>query len=300
MSENRFTEVRNEATRGIDIATTDEILTMLNREDQQVAPAVEAELHDIGRAVDDIVNALNEGGRLIYLGAGTSGRLGVLDAAELSTAFGFEPGRIQAFLAGGAEAFFQAVDPAQDDKAMGVEELKTIQFNQKDVLVGISASGSTPYVTGALEYAKRMGGKTIALTSTKEAESGQIADIMITTLVGPEAIAGATRLKSATAHKMVLNMISTAVMIRLGRVYENLMVDVAAKNAKLIRRRNNTVAEACNISLQEAEDLLIRCQGDARLAILLGKSDLSQEEARQLLDRCQGNLRQCFLELEKK
>lgn len=282
--QNNITEERNPKTKDIDKVSTLEMMTLLNEEDKLVAEAVALELRDIARSVDLISDTLRKGGRLVYMGAGTSGRIGILDASEVASAYGLEEGRILAFIAGGLPALTQSVGGAQDDKAMGVEELKAISYTCNDVIIGISSSGATPYVTGALEYAKRLGGPTIALTSTRESECSQIADIIISTVVGPEAITGSTRLKSATAHKMVLNMISTGVMIKLGKVYENLMIEVQPANYKLIRRRNKVVCEACHVDPAKAEELLVAASGNTRLAIIMGLTDLSLDQARILLE----------------
>lgn len=281
--EKNITEERNPKTIRIDRVSTTEMLVLLNEEDRQVPKAVEEEIPQIARAVDQIAEAMKQGGRLIYLGAGTSGRLGILDASEVASAFGLEEGRILAFVAGGEQALKRSLGGAQDDRNLGVEELKGIGLTAQDIVVGISSSGSTPYVTGALEFAKRQGCLTIALTCTHESECSQIADIIISPVVGPEAIAGATRLKSATAHKMVLNMISTGVMIRLGKVYENLMVDLSPSNSKLMRRRTQVVCMAVGCSEEEAQDLLAKTGGNARAAILMGLAGVDTEEAMHLL-----------------
>lgn len=278
------TEERNPKTKDIDKVSTVEMMTLLNDEDKLVAAAVTLEIPDIARAVDVISDALKKNGRLIYIGAGTSGRIGVLDASEVASAYDLEEGKIMAFIAGGNDALTKSMGGAQDDKAMGIEELKAINFSAHDVIIGISSSGSTPYVAGALEYAKRLGGPTIALTSTQESECSQIADIFISTMVGPEAIAGSTRLKSATAHKMVLNMISTGVMIKLGKVYENLMIEVKPANFKLIQRRNKVVSEACQVDMTRAEELLGQANGNTRLAIIMGLTALNIDQAKVLLD----------------
>ena len=285
------TEQRNPATITIDQVSTLEMMQMLNDQDQLVAHAVEMEIPQIARAVDLIADAMKQGGRLVYLGAGTSGRIGVLDASEVSSAFGLEEDRILAFLAGGPEALTHSVGGAQDDKALGVEELKNIGFGSQDVLLGISSSGSTPYVIGALEWAKRLGAMTIGLTCAYESECCQIADLIIAPAVGPEAIAGSTRLKSATAHKMVLNMISTGIMIKLGKVFENLMIDIRPSNSKLLRRRNRVVSLALGVDDARAEELLSLAQGNTRVAILMGRANLSQAQSLRLLELHDQDLR---------
>ncbi|KAF5044744.1 N-acetylmuramic acid 6-phosphate etherase [anaerobic digester metagenome] len=294
MDEHIVTEQRNPKTIHIDQVSTVDMLHMLNEEDKLVAGAVEAEIPQIARAVELIADAMKLGGRLIYLGAGTSGRIGVLDASEVSSAFGLEEGKIYAFIAGGTEALTKSVSGAQDDKAMGVEELKNINVNDQDVVVGITSSGSTPYVTGSLEYAKRQGASTIALTCMHSSECAQIADLIISPAVGPEAIAGSTRLKSATANKMILNMISTGVMIKLGKVFENLMIDLRPANSKLLRRRNQVVALALEVDDQRAEELLTLSGGNPRAAILMGLSNLSLSQALRLLEEHENDLRACM------
>lgn len=292
-----ITEQRNPNTRDIDQVSTIEMMKLLNDEDKLVPVAVERELANIATAVDIISQALKNGGRLVYIGAGTSGRIGVLDASEVSSSYGMDEGRIIAFVAGGESALIRSLGGAQDDKCMGVEELKSIGFSEKDVIIGISSSGATPYVTGALEYAKRLGSPTISLTCTLESESSQIADLIISTVVGPEAITGSTRLKSASAHKMVLNMISTGVMIKLGKVFENLMVELTPTNSKLIRRRNMIVCETCGVDSERAEALLAEAGGDTKLAIILGLTDFSVEEARHLLEAHDNAIRDALNDL---
>ncbi len=289
-----ITEQRNPNTRTIDTVSTLDMMKLLNAEDKLVPLAVEAELTAIARAVEIISDAMRSNGRLIYIGAGTSGRIGVLDASEVSSSYGLEEGRIIAFVAGGQDALTKSLSGAQDDKAMGIEELKAIGFSEKDVILGISSSGSTPYVTGALDYARRLGSSTISLTSTRESESSQIADVTISTVVGPEAIAGSTRMKSASAHKMVLNMISTGVMVKLGKVFENLMIEVAPTNYKLTLRRTRIVCEACSTDEVSAQDLINSADGDIKLAIILGLTDYSIEEARRILEHHMGDLRKAL------
>lgn len=294
--ENQYmiTEQRNPKTIHIDRVSTMEMLKLFNEEDKLVASAVEAEIPQIAKAVDLIYDFMKAGGRLVYIGAGSSGRIGVIDASEVGNAYGLEPGRIVAFLAGGEQALTQSVSSAQDDKIMGVEELKGIAFTANDVLLGISSSGTTPYVTGAMDYAKRLGSPTIALTCTAESEASQIADITIAAVVGPEAITGSTRMKSATAHKMVLNMISTGVMVKLGRVYENLMVDIIPSNVKLMNRRLRVVAQALGVDHERAEELLVMSNGNTRAAILMGLGDLTVHQAQKLLETYNNDIKACL------
>ncbi|HAS4358813.1 TPA: N-acetylmuramic acid 6-phosphate etherase, partial [Vibrio cholerae] len=229
-------EGRNPDTMDIDLLSSQEIVERLNQQDKQVPLAVEAVLPQIAQAVDKITAAFKQGGRLIYLGAGTSGRLGVLDASECPPTFGVSDQMVIGLIAGGKEAMFTAQEGAEDNATLGAHDLQQIDFSSKDVLVGIAASGRTPYVIGALEYANDLGATTIALSCNPDSPIAEIAQIAISPVVGPEALTGSTRLKSGTAQKLVLNMLTTASMIRLGKSYQNLMVDVRATNRKLIAR----------------------------------------------------------------
>lgn len=291
ISERKLSEQRNENTVHIDRVDTIDILRLLNNEDKLVPGAVEKELQEIAKAVEAITITLKNGGRLFYVGAGTSGRLGVMDAAENFSAYGIEEDKIIALIAGGTEALKHSVGFAQDNKFLSVEELRDHGLSEKDLVLCISASGTTPYVIGALEYARNMGAKSILLTSVTESEVGQLADIKIAVIVGPEAIAGSSRLKSASAHKMVLNMISTGVMIKLGRIYKNLMVEVKPNNAKLSKRRKTVICEAVGVSDTEAENLLNQSGGNTKLAIVIGITKLDRDKAELILDECEGNIK---------
>ena len=251
-----LTEQPNPATTGIDRQDTAGILRLMNEEDKTVAFAVEKELPAIAAAVDAIVAAIKSGGRLVYIGAGTSGRLGVLDASECPPTFGTDPGLVIGLIAGGSAAITRAVEGAEDDAGAAVGQLSQIDFSSRDVLVGIAASGRTPYVVAAIEYANRLGAVTIAVTSVPGAAVSKAARLAIIPVVGPEVIAGSTRLKAGTAAKMVLNMLTTAAMIRLGKVYGNRMVDLQPTNVKLWARAKRIVAEAAGVTKKEAEDTL--------------------------------------------
>ena len=242
--ETMLSEQRNPNTLHIDALSSLEIVTLLNHEDKQVAFAVEKNLPRIAQAVEHIVAAFQSGGRLVYMGAGTSGRLGVLDASECPPTFGVPSSMVVGLIAGGEAALRNAVEGAEDNREAGEQDLRHIHFSRKDVLVGIAASGRTPYVIGGLQYAKQLGATTISLVSNPNASMSDIADIAITTAVGPEALTGSSRLKSGTAQKMVLNMLTTAAMIRLGKCYQNLMVDVQATNQKLKARAILIVMQA--------------------------------------------------------
>jgi len=283
-----LTEQANPATADIDRLPLADVLRIINDEDKTVAYAVEKELPAIAAAVEAIVAAMKKGGRLIYIGAGTSGRLGALDAAECPPTFGTDPGQVVGLIAGGDAAFTQAVEGAEDDAGAAVGQLRQIDLSSEDVLVGIAASGRTPYVIAALEYANRLGAFTIAITSTPGAAVSAAARLAITPLVGPEVIAGSTRLKAGTAAKLVLNMLTTAAMIKLGKIYGNRMVDLRPTNVKLWERAKRIVAEAAGVSRQEAEDALNLCGRCAKTVIVMLKAGCTPEEAERRLAAADG------------
>lgn len=284
------TERVNELTRNIDSMSTLEAVKLINSEDKKVALAVEKELPNIARAVDVIYSQIKNGGRLIYVGCGTSGRLGVLDAVECPPTFGTDPELVQALIAGGSSAFVKAKEGAEDNRDLGREDLQNIHFSAKDALVGIAASGRTPYVIGAMEYARSLGAPTISLSCCENSAVSQLADIAITPLPGPEVITGSTRLKSGTAQKMVLNMLSTTVMIKLGKVYGNLMVDVKATNEKLLERTVSIVRSATGADERVARATLQKCGYSAKSAIVMLLLRCSAEEAAQALDQADGRI----------
>lgn len=292
------TEGVNPNTRNIDQLSTLDMVTLVNSEDKKVADAVEVELPNIARAVDVIAAQMSKGGRLIYSGCGTSGRLGVLDASECPPTFSTEPEQVQAIMAGGMGAMFVAVEGAEDNFDMGQEDLKKIGFCEKDVLVGIAASGRTPYVLGALEYAKQCGAPTISLSCCPGSAVTKVSDIAIAPMPGPEVVTGSTRLKSGTAQKMVLNMLSTCTMIRLGKVYGNLMVDVKASNAKLIRRCQRIVSLATGITEEEAVGYLEQCGYRPKTAIVMVKCCVDAQKAVALLEECNGRIADVIAALE--
>lgn len=277
--DNLLTEQRNRRSSGLDAMSTAEMLQVINEEDKTVAYAVEKELPRIAAAVDSIVAALSAGGRLIYMGAGTSGRLAVLDAAECPPTFGTDPGLVVGLIAGGEPALTQAVEGAEDETTEAVEQLKAIGFTAGDILVGVAASGRTPYVLAGLEYAKALGAYTIAVSCTPDSAAGQTASLAIAPLVGPEVVTGSTRMKAGTATKMVLNMLSTAAMVRLGKVYGNLMVDVRPTNVKLRERARRMVAEAAGVSREQAGQVLERAGWNAKTAIVMLQCGCSPAEA---------------------
>ncbi|WP_217526417.1 N-acetylmuramic acid 6-phosphate etherase [Vibrio cholerae] len=292
-------EGRNPDTMDIDLLSSQEIVERLNQQDKQVPLAVEAVLPQIAQAVDKITAAFKQGGRLIYLGAGTSGRLGVLDASECPPTFGVSDQMVIGLIAGGKEAMFTAQEGAEDNATLGTHDLLQIDFSSKDVLVGIAASGRTPYVIGALEYANDLGATTIALSCNPDSPIAEIAQIAISPVVGPEALTGSTRLKSGTAQKLVLNMLTTASMIRLGKSYQNLMVDVRATNRKLIARAVRIVMQATDCQREEAEALLKESHNNAKLAILMHLTGMNYEQATAKLSQSDGFLRRAMEEHEE-
>lgn len=289
--ENLITEQRNPRTLLLDRMTTLEILTVINDEDASVAGAVRAALPQIASAVDLVVDRLHAGGRVIYVGAGTSGRLGLLDAVEWTPTFGTPPTLVEAVLAGQEAAAVDAAANLEDDAALGARDLAARTVRAADVVVGIAASGRTPYVLGALEAARKVGAGTIGLCCNPGQPLATLADVAIVVVVGPEVITGSTRMKAGTAQKMVLNMISTAAMIRLGRVYSNLMVDVRPSNAKLRRRAQAIVAAAAEISHPEAARLLDAAGGQVKAAIVMARSGADLSTALAKLARAGGSVR---------
>ncbi len=273
------------------------MLRRINAEDAQVAAAVGAAIPAIARAVHAATAALAEGGRLVYVGAGTSGRLAVLDAAECPPTFGVDRGAVTAVIAGGREAAWRSAEGAEDDEAAGIRDLEAAGVRAVDVVVGLAASGRTPYTVAALRRARELGCRTVAVTGNPGTPLAATADIPIEVLTGPEVIAGSTRLKAGTAQKMVLNLISTGAMVRLGRTYSNLMVGVQATNAKLVRRLALIVAEAAggpSIGPAEAAELVAKAGGDANVAILMARKGLTAEDAREVLGAAGGSLRRAL------
>ncbi|MDO5022080.1 MAG: N-acetylmuramic acid 6-phosphate etherase [Eubacteriales bacterium] len=284
------TEKRNTNTENIDRVSTENIIKLINNEDKLVAPAVEKEIPNIAKAVDEIYKRVLLGGRLIYIGCGTSGRLGVLDASECPPTFGVKAGLVVGVIAGGEKALTTAIEGLEDDPKLSVEDLKKINFSSKDALVGLAASGRTPYVLGALEYAKQIGAAAIGLCCSANSKMSEIADITIAPLPGPEALTGSTRMKSGTAQKMVLNMLSTALMIKLGKVYKNLMVDVMATNQKLKARAINIVKTVTGVDDNTAALALEKSQGSCKTAIVSILLNLSAEEAEKAIQKADGHL----------
>ena len=285
-----ITEQRNPNSMNVDSLSALEIVQLMNDEDKQVPLAIEKCLPQIAQAVECIVAAFQQGGRLVYIGAGTSGRLGVLDASECPPTFGVSPEMVKGIIAGGERALRHPIEGAEDSKEQAVVDLQTIQFSSKDVLVGIAASGRTPYVIGALEYAKSLGSVTVSITSNPNSAMANIVDIVIDTVVGPEVLTGSSRLKSGTAQKLVLNMLTTASMILMGKCYQNLMVDVQASNEKLKARAIRIVMQATDCDKALAEETLKQADQNAKLAIMMILSGLERVQAETLLEKHQGKL----------
>ena len=285
-----ITEQRNPNSMHVDSLSALEIVQLMNEEDKQVPLAIEKCLPQIAQAVERIVAVFQQGGRLVYIGAGTSGRLGVLDASECPPTFGVSPEMVKGIIAGGERALRHPIEGAEDSKAQAVVDLQTIQFSSKDVLVGIAASGRTPYVIGALEYAKSLGSVTVSISSNPNSAMANIVDIAIDTVVGPEVLTGSSRLKSGTAQKLVLNMLTTASMILMGKCYQNLMVDVQASNEKLKARAIRIVMQATDCDKALAEETLKQSDQNAKLAIMMILSGLDRAQAEALLEKHQGKL----------
>jgi len=285
-----ITEQRNPNSMHVDSLSALEIVQLMNDEDKQVPLAIEKCLPQIAQAIECIVAAFQQGGRLVYIGAGTSGRLGVLDASECPPTFGVSPEMVKGIIAGGERALRHPIEGAEDSKEQAVIDLQTIQFSSKDVLVGIAASGRTPYVIGALEYAKSLGSVTVSIASNPNSVMANIVDIAIDTVVGPEVLTGSSRLKSGTAQKLVLNMLTTASMILMGKCYQNLMVDVQASNEKLKARAIRIVMQATDCNKALAEDTLKQADQNAKLAIMMILSGLDRAQAEALLEKHQGKL----------
>jgi N-acetylmuramic acid 6-phosphate etherase len=292
--EHRRTEHRNLASKNLDRMTATEIVRLMNREDRKVAAAVSREVPAIARAVDVIVNSIRKGGRLIYVGAGSSGRMAVLDAAECPPTFGTSPKVVQALIAGGRPAVTGAVEGAEDSRENGKNDLRAHRLTRRDVVVGITASGTTPYVMAALKYARRRGAMTVAITVNSNIPVARLAKILIAPKVGPEILTGSTRLKAGTAQKMVLNMLSTAAMARLGHVYENLMIDVKPSNQKVSDRIVRILAEASGKSLSASEHTLRQSGHNLRLALVMLKLRVSALEAKKKLRETKGDLREAL------
>lgn len=289
---NITTEQRNHNTKNIDIAPTEHILRMINEEDKMVPKAVEKAIPQITKIVDVVTNAFRNGGRLFYLGAGTSGRLGVLDASECPPTFGVPQDMVIGIIAGGDDALRIAIEGAEDLKSEAVKDLKAYKLNEHDVVIGIAASGRTPYAIGAIEYGNAVGAKTGCITTSKDSEIAKVAQYPIEAITGSEPVTGSTRMKSGTAQKLILNMITTASMIKIGKVYENLMIDVQMANEKLVSRARHIVMDVTGVSLDEAA-LYLEKYKSVKHAIfaILSKID-SEDKIIEILDEHNGNIRE--------
>ena len=285
------TESRNKETMGLDQMTPLEIVTVMNREDGKAVEAVEEVLPQIAQAIAWCTDSLKQKGRIIYIGAGTSGRLGVLDAVECPPTFGVSPDVVVGLMAGGTPAFVRAVEGAEDSQTMGEEDLKEIHLSPADIVIGLAASGRTPYVIYGLRYAKKIGCRTVAVSCNRDSEIGKEADLAIEPVPGPEVLTGSTRLKAGTVQKMVLNMISTGSMVGIGKVYQNLMVDVVQTNMKLITRAENIVMTATGCTREEARDCLEEAEGSVKLAITMILLQCGAKSAKTRLNRAGGYVR---------
>ncbi|WP_432205319.1 N-acetylmuramic acid 6-phosphate etherase (plasmid) [Cetobacterium somerae] len=292
------TETRNENTMDIDQVSTMEMVKKINDEDKKVALAVEKELPQIAGAIDGIVERMKKGGRLIYIGAGTSGRLGILDASECPPTYGVSEELVQGIIAGGQEAIFRAKEGAEDSKELAIEDLKSKNLNKNDTVVGLAASGRTPYVIGGLEYANSIGALTVSITCNANSNVAKTAKIAISPVVGPEVVTGSTRLKSGTAQKLVLNMLSTGSMIKLGKVYGNLMVDVQSTNEKLVERAKKIVSEATGVDTETAAIYLKETNSNVKLAIFMILSKLSMLDAKAVLDKNDGYIAKALMDVK--
>ena len=285
------TESRNKETMGLDQMTPLEIVTVMNREDGKAVEAIGEVLPQIAQAIAWCTDSLKQKGRIIYIGAGTSGRLGVLDAVECPPTFGVSPDVVVGLMAGGTPAFVRAVEGAEDSQTMGEEDLKEIHLSPADIVIGLAASGRTPYVIYGLRYAKKIGCRTVAVSCNRDSEIGKEADLAIEPVPGPEVLTGSTRLKAGTVQKMVLNMISTGSMVGIGKVYQNLMVDVVQTNMKLITRAENIVMTATGCTREEARDSLEEAEGSVKLAITMILLKCSAKSAKTRLNRAGGYVR---------
>lgn len=287
---NLTTEQRNPATTHIDTMSTIDMVKTINQEDQKVAIAVSTQEENIAKAIDESAKRYSQGGRLIYMGAGTSGRLGVLDAVELVPTYGINPNRAIGLIAGGKDAMYVAVEGAEDSKTLASQDLKQLKLTKKDIILGLAASGRTPYVIGGLDYAQEIGALTISIACVKNSEIAKHAQIAIEAVVGPEVITGSTRMKAGTAQKMILNMISTGTMIRQGKVYENVMIDVKPTNSKLIDRASRIIGTTTGAAPKKALEALKQANNDVGIAIIMLKTNKNVEQAKKLLEKHNGNV----------
>ncbi len=289
------TETRNSASENLDCMSSLEIVSLMNSEDSKIAPAVREQLPQIAKAVDLCVSALENGGRIIYMGAGTSGRLAAIDAAECPPTFGVSKDTVIGLIAGGNQIEISLTNDKEDSPESGIEDLRGVGLSEKDIVIGIAASGRTPYVIGGMEYAKELGCNTISIACNSNSEIGKRADVAIEVIVGSEVLTGSTRLRAGTSQKMVLNMISTASMVRTGKAYRNLMVDVVQTNEKLVARAQGILMEATGISREDAVQVLEKAGGSVKKAIVMVLASCSAEEARTRLERARGHVREALV-----
>ncbi|HWL26599.1 MAG TPA: N-acetylmuramic acid 6-phosphate etherase [Ureibacillus sp.] len=297
---NLTTEKRNPASMNLDQMTTMEILQTINNEDKTVAFAVEKILLQVQIVIDRVVEAIKNNGRLFYIGSGTSGRLGMLDASECPPTFMTPPHLVQTVMAGGNEAYFQAVEKAEDNEEQGEIDLISRNITKNDIVIGITASGRTPYPIGAIKYAKSIGAFTVGLTSNANSLINKYTDVALEVVVGPEVLTGSTRMKAATAHKMILNMISTSTMVKLGKVYQNLMVDVHATNYKLMERAKSIIMDITNVPYEHAETILSKTNYEIKPAIVMIQAMVDEQEALKALTKAQGDVGKAISELINK
>ena len=288
--ENLSTEGRNPNSMNLDQVSTLEMVKIMNNEDAKVAAGIAAVLPEIARAIDHAAERFAAGGRIIYIGAGTSGRLGLLDGVELTPTYSVPATRAFGIIAGGDEAVYKAIEGAEDSHELGLADIKAVKLTPQDILIGLSASGRTPYVLAALEYAKKVGALTISVSANRNSDMAAVADIGIDVAVGPEVITGSTRMKSGTAQKMVLNMISSGIMVKTGKVYQNLMINVQATNEKLVNRGIRIVSQATGVSFEEAEKVFYESGERVNVAILMLELNVSSIEAKKLLKEKDGNI----------
>jgi N-acetylmuramic acid 6-phosphate etherase len=289
------TEERNEKTMDLDTLDTLELVERVQSEDFEVAKAVQQVVPQIAQAIDIITDKLRQGGRMLYFGAGTSGRLGVLDATECHPTFGVDHDMIQAFIAGGKDAMFRSFEDAEDQSDLGINDVIAAKVSNKDVVVGISSSGRTPYVVGAIEKSREFGAAAIAVVNNPDSHLSSICDVTIAAVVGPEALTGSTRMKSGTAQKMILNLITTCTMVRLGKTYENLMIDLKPTNFKLRQRAVSIISILTDVPRQQAEGALVASHDRCKTAILMVKRKLGRAQAEDLITRCGGSLRKALV-----
>lgn len=293
------TETVNQRTRHIDQMDTMEVVKAINEEDKTVALAVEEELPHIARAVDAIAQRFQKGGRIIYCGAGSSGRIGTMDAVELTPTYSVPPERAFGILAGGEDAMYRAIEGAEDSAQLAVDDLKRVHITAEDCVIGLAASGRTPYTISALQYANEVGALSVSISCNRDSEMSKVAQISIAPVVGPEVINGSTRMKAGTAQKMIANMISTGVMIRVGKVYENYMVHVQPTNQKLVARACNMISQLTGVDQEAAKTYLETCDGKVATAIVVILASCTKEEANQALEQCQGRVRTAVQMLTK-